>query len=264
MIRTAPCQWTFVLCALGFVTAAAAQTNTQASQAVAPTSNATTETPTKVEPDYTLAYNIGGVTDYRYRGISQTRLNPTLQGGIDFGTKLGFYVGAWASGIKWIRDAGGDASVEVDVYGGYKGTVGDFGYDVGVLRYQYSRNHLSPSANTTEIYVGGSYSIFNLKYSHSVTNLFGFADSKNSGYLDASATFDVGSGFTVVPHIGHQRVANNHDFSYTDYSVALNKDLYGFTLSAALVATSGAGLYRGASDQKLGKTAIVVGLKKVF
>ena len=87
MIRTAPCQWTFVLCALGFVTAAAAQTNTQASQAVAPTSNATTETPTKVEPDYTLSYNVGGVTDYRYRGISQTRLNPALQGGVDFGTK---------------------------------------------------------------------------------------------------------------------------------------------------------------------------------
>ncbi|MEP6558215.1 MAG: TorF family putative porin [Burkholderiales bacterium] len=257
MIRIAPRQWAFALCALGFVAAAAAQTTPQASSAVASTSKATPE------PDYTLAYNIAGVTDYRYRGISQTRLNPTLQGGIDFNSKLGFYVGAWASGVKFIRDAGGDGSVEVDVYGGYKGTVGDFGYDVGVLHYQYPRNHLDPSANTTELYVGGSYQIFNLKYSHSVTNLFGFVDSKNSGYLDASATFDVGYGFTVVPHIGHQRVANNREFSYTDYSFAVNKNLYGFTLSAALVATS-TSAYRGASDQNLGRTAVVVGVKKVF
>ncbi len=264
MIRTTSPIAALLVCAIGFVGPTAAQTNSQASQAVAPTSNATPEpNAAKLEPDYTLAFNVAGVTDYRYRGISQTRLNPTLQGGVDFTTKLGFYVGAWGSGIKWIRDAGGDASVEVDFYGGYKGTVGDFGYDVGVLHYQYSRNHLNPSANTTELYIGGSYDIYTLKYSHSVTNLFGFADSKNSGYLDASAAFDVGYGFTVVPHIGHQRVAGNSQFSYTDYSVAVNKDLYGFTLSAALVATS-TSAYRGASDQNLGKTAIVLGVKKVF
>ena len=264
MIRSASCRLLpLVLCVLGLATTAVAQTNSQASQAVAPTSNATPEPNAKPEADYTLGYNIAGVTDYRYRGISQTRLNPTLQGGIDFTSKLGFYVGAWASGVKFIRDAGGDGSVELDLYGGYKGTFRDFGYDVGVLHYQYARNHLNPSANTTELYVGGSYNIVNVKYSHSVTNLFGFADSRNSGYLDVSATFDVGYGFTVVPHIGHQWVANNHDFSYTDYSVAANKDLYGFTLSLALVATS-TNTYRGASDQNLGRTGVVFGVKKVF
>jgi hypothetical protein len=89
------------------------------------------------EPDYTLSYNVGVVTDYRYRGISQSRLKPALQGGVDFAHKSGFYLGTWASTIKWIKDAGGDAPVEIDVYGGYKGTAGSFGYDVGVLTYQY-------------------------------------------------------------------------------------------------------------------------------
>ena len=42
-----------------------------------------------------------------------------------------------------------------------------------------------------------------------MTNLFGFADSKNSYYLDASATFDLGSGYSLVPHIGYQKVKNN-------------------------------------------------------
>lgn len=243
------------LSALGLAGTALAQT--EAPKAVVPASNAVPE------PDYTLAFNVGGVTDYRYRGISQTRLNPTLQGGVDLSSRLGFYAGAWASGIKWIRDAGGNAGTEVDLYGGYKGKAGDFGYDVGVLQYYYARNHLDPGANTTEIYVAGSYDVATLKYSHSVTNLFGFADSRNSGYLDLAASFDVGHGITLVPHVGYQRVAHNSDFSYADYSVVLSKDLYGVTLSAALVATSTRS-YRGASNENLGRTALVLGVKKVF
>lgn len=237
--------------------AAFAQQGGEAPKGVAATSNATPE------PDYTIAWNVAGVSDYRYRGISQTRLDPTLQGGVDFSHPSGVYVGVWASGIKWIRDAGGDARVEADFYGGYKRTLGDFGIDVGVLRYQYVRNHLSPSANTTELYAGVGWRMLNLKYSHSVSNLFGFADSKNSGYLDLSATFDVGGGFSLVPHVGHQRVAHHGDFSYTDYSLGVTKDLYGFTLSAAVVGTS-TSAYRAPDGRDLGRTAIVVGVKKVF
>src|SRR4051812_44508232 len=57
------------------------------------------------EPDYTLSYNIGAVTEYRYRGISQSAREPALQGGIDFAHKSGWYVGTWASTIKWIKDS---------------------------------------------------------------------------------------------------------------------------------------------------------------
>src|SRR6476620_2710499 len=59
--------------------------------------------PKAPEPDYTLAYNVGAVTDYRYRGISQSRERPALQGGIDFTHKSGFYLGTWASTIQWIK-----------------------------------------------------------------------------------------------------------------------------------------------------------------
>ncbi len=56
------------------------------------------------------------------------------------------YLGTWASTIQWIKDAGGNGSVELDLYGGYKGTAGPVGYDVGVLRYQYPNNKLAISA----------------------------------------------------------------------------------------------------------------------
>src|SRR6185369_12373173 len=125
----------------------------------------------------------------------------------------------WASTIQWIKDAGGDAPLEIDIYGGYKGQAGPVGYDVGFLTYQYPNHSLPISPVTNEIYAAGTFGPATLKYSHSVSNLFGFADSKNSGYLGLSANFDLGTGWSVTPHVGHQKVANNGAFSYTDYSL---------------------------------------------
>ncbi len=220
----------------------------------------------KAEPDFTLSYNAGVVTDYRYRGVSQTRLRPALQGGIDFAHKSGFYVGTWASTIKWIKDSGGHGDIEWDLYGGYKGTAGPVGYDVGVLRYQYPDNSLNPSANTTELYVAGTLGPATLKYSHAVTNLFGFADSKGSGYLDLSATFDLGNGYSLVPHVGHQAVRHNTGFSYADYSVTLGKDFgNGFSASAAAVGTDIDHVhYLSPEGKRLGRAGLVLGAKYSF
>ena len=216
------------------------------------------------EPDFTLSANVGLISDYRYRGISQTRLKPALQGGFDLTHKSGFYAGVWASSIKWIKDAGGGSNAEIDVYGGYKFEAGPVGVDVGVLTYNYDSNRLNPSADTQEVYVAGTYGPATLKYSHAFSNLFGFASSKNSGYLDLSATFDLGNGWSVVPHIGHQSVSRNGAFSYTDYSVTLGKDFgNGFSASAALVGTD-TNAYTGPGGKNLGRTGAVVGVKYTY
>ena len=219
---------------------------------------------TTPEPDYTLSFNVGAVTDYRYRGISQTRLKPALQGGADFAHKSGFYVGTWASSIKWIKDAGGGADAEIDVYGGYKFNAGPVGLDVGVLTYNYPSHDLAVSPDTQEGYIAGTFGPATLKYSHSFSNLFGFSDSKNSYYVDLSAAFDMGSGWSVVPHIGYQKVKNNSAADYTDYSITLNKDLgNGFTASAALVDTD-TDAYVAPNGKNLGKSGVVLGVKYSF
>ena len=219
------------------------------------------------EPESTLGFNVGAVTEYRYRGISQSRLQPALQGGVDYAHKSGFYVGAWASTIKWIKDAGGDGPVELDLYGGYKGSIADgLGYDVGLLRYQYFNHKLVVSPNTTEIYGALTYGVFTAKYSHSLTNLFGFADSKNSGYLDLSATFDLGNGWSLAPHLGHQVVKRTSAASYTDFSLALGKDLgNGLTASATLYSTdANRGVYFTPAGKFTGRTGLVLGIKYSF
>ena len=227
--------------------------------------------PAPAEAASPLSFNVSLTSDYRYRGISQTRLKPAIQGGVDYALPAGFYVGAWASTIKWVKDFGGDASVEIDLYGGYKGEITkDLTYDVGVLTYQYPSNKLNPSANTTEIYGALTFGPATLKYSHSVTNLFGFVDSKNSGYVDLSASFEVGDGIMLMPHVGYQKVANNTDFSYTDYSFAVGKDFSGFFVSAAVVGAdtksiNGVKAYASPANGKdLGKTGLVVAVKKTF
>ena len=219
---------------------------------------------TKPEPDYTLSFNVGAVSDYRYRGISQTRLKPAIQGGADFAHKSGFYLGTWASSIKWFKDAGGSADAEVDIYGGYKFGVGPVGLDVGVLTYNYPDHQLAVSPNTQEGYIAGTFGPATLKYSHAFSNLFGFSDSKNSYYVDLSAAFDMGSGWSVVPHVGYQKVKNNSAADYTDYSVTLNKDFgNGLSASAALVDTD-TDAYVAPNGKNLGRSGVVLGVKYSF
>jgi uncharacterized protein (TIGR02001 family) len=214
-----------------------------------------------------LSFNVGAVSEYRYRGISQTRLKPALQGGLDYADPSGFYVGAWASTIKWIKDAGGDSQVEIDVYGGYKTEISPgLTMDVGLLQYYYPSHKLGVSPNTLEVYGALTYGPLTAKYSHSATNLFGFADSKNSSYFDLTASFDLGDGLMLAPHIGHQTVKRNAAFSYTDYSLTLSKDFSGLLVSAAVIGTDAdKSAYASPVNGKfMGKTMLVVGLKKSF
>lgn len=228
--------------------------------------------PAAPAPEYTMAYNVGVVTDYRFRGISQSRLNPALQGGADFTHKSGLYLGVWASTIRILTDIpGGKGPLELDIYGGYRGNINaDVAYDVGLLRYQYPRENFPTTVNTTELYGAVTFGPATLKYSHSIgSETFGVANSRNSGYLEAAATFDLGSGFSIVPHIGHQRFAGtgNGIASYTDYSVGVNKDLgNGLVASATVYGTDAdKGFYASPVNGKfLGRSGLVLGLKYNF
>lgn len=223
-------------------------------------------------PESSLSFNAGVVTDYRYRGISQSRLKPAVQAGVDYADKSGFYVGAWGSTIKWIKDSGAaDGSVELDLYGGYKGSAGGINYDVGVLRYQYLSNELGKvsgftNANTTEVYGAVTFGLFTAKYSRALTDTFGNVNSEGSTYLDLSAAIDLGNGFTLTPHVGRQVIKNSSAFSYTDYSLTLAKDLgKGLSATGMIVGTNADKVnYDFGGKGYLGKDALVVGIKYSF
>ena len=90
--------------------------------------------------------NIGAVTDYRFRGISQTLGKPALQGGLDYAHSSGLYVGTWASTVSKDSYTNGKG-LEVDIYAGWKKEVAkDWTIDVGALYYWYPSATYTPLA----------------------------------------------------------------------------------------------------------------------
>jgi uncharacterized protein (TIGR02001 family) len=217
------------------------------------------------KPEHQVSYNVSVVSDYRYRGISQTRVDPALQGGADYvHNPSGFYAGTWLSTIRWTKDAGGSGGAEWDLYGGKKGQItDDLGYDAGGLYYWYPSNGLRPNANTFELYGQLSYGPAYVKYSNSTTNLFGVSNSKNSGYLDIGASVELPQGFVLVLHAGRQNVRHNDALTYNDYKLGVTRDLAGFTVGLAYVKAS-THAYLSPTGKNLGKSGAVLSVTKTF
>jgi uncharacterized protein (TIGR02001 family) len=217
------------------------------------------------QPEHQVSYNAAIASEYRYRGLSQTRFDPALQGGADYThTPTGLYVGTWLSTIKWVKDLGGDGNIEWDVYGGKRGQITpDISYDVGGLYYWYPSNSLSPNANTFELYGQLGYGPAYIKYSNSTTNLFGTANSKHSGYLDIGANVDLSQGFVLNLHAGRQSVRHNDSLSYNDYKVGVTKDLGVCSVSLAYIKAA-TNAYVAPDGKNLGRSAAVLSVSKTF
>ena len=238
-----------------------------------------------------LSYNVGVVSDYRVRGITQTANQPSVQGGVDYAHSSGAYVGAWAaSNLKWIQEFNGatKGNYEIDLYGGYKAELmPGLSYDVGAITYQYPGNDsgdaASPggstslsNATTYEFYGALTYKIFTLKYNQSVGDFLGIKNSNASRYWDLSASFDLGSGYTLVPHVGRQSIPANegnavNNADYTDYALTLTKDFgKGITGSLAYVGTNADEAFYtqsaafGGDARFLAKNGVVAGVKYSF
>lgn len=224
---------------------------------------------------HTLTGNVGFVNDYRFRGISQTFLQPAIQGGFDYSHASGFYAGTWGSNVYGGSNGSGlgvdynNGSMEWDFYGGYKWDLGPVGMDFGVLQYQYPgakwTNPQRTSFNNTELYLGGTWKWFTLKYSSALTDYFGVnkdtmviagvpncgvtssgaasatcapnngKGSKGSSYVDLSGNFELGGGFNLVAHVGKVSVKNYSLFNYTDYKIGVTKEMAGLTWGLAYI-----------------------------
>jgi uncharacterized protein (TIGR02001 family) len=197
-----------------------------------------------------LTGNATLITDYRFRGISQTLGKPAFQGGFDYAHASGFYLGNWNSNVSSAAGYPG-GNLEMDFYGGYKRAFGDYGVDAGLLYYYYPGSTwttaLANPHNTktnsgavynTEVYISGSWKWITLKYSYAVSDYFLIPDTKGTGYLDVSASYDMGSGWGVNGHVGHLNPHNFSELGYTDYKLGATKDLSGWVLGAALVSTN--------------------------
>ena len=191
--------------------------------------------------------NVGVVSDYRFRGLTQTMKRPALQGGFDFAHSSGFYLGNWNSNVSSAIFP--NANLEMDLYGGYKPTFGDVTADIGFIYYMYPGsegtvfNGATGASHTgkidnKEIYLGAAWKWLGVKLFWAIDDLFSVPETKNSWYLDGTANYDLGTGWGLVGHIGRQKVKGWSDASYTDWKVGVTKDIRGFVFGAAYVDTN--------------------------
>jgi uncharacterized protein (TIGR02001 family) len=220
--------------------------------------------------------NLSIVTDYRFRGISQTFVQPAIQGGIDYTHASGFYLGNWDSNVS--GQSFYDGTIEMDFYGGYRFGAGPLGLDVGVLEYYYpGAENAGVKYDTIEVYVAASWKWLTLKYSSTTGDWFGTKtatlDSKGSGYIDLTASYEVAPKLTLVGHVGQQKVKNFSNLDYTDYKIGVSYDLNGWALGAAYIDTdaddpfysAAASTIAGSTKVKdLGKGTVVLSVSKSF
>ena len=132
-------------------------------------------------PALTVTGSAAVVSDYRFRGISQTDKRFALQGGLTVTHESGFYVSTWGSSIDDYVAAGSDQ--ELDLIAGYSRTFGAATVDVGVLYYYYPGS-------------GGANTDFVEPYA-SIKGTFGPATAKlSAAYAPKSRALSVDGGLT--------------------------------------------------------------------
>lgn len=175
-----------------------------------------------------LSGDVGVVSDYVFRGVSQNDEDPAVQAGLSFTLDSGFYVGTWASQV----DFNSETDLEVDLFAGYGFSLSDsVAADVQVLRYVYPDEG---GLNYTEL-------LFSLTFAEKLTTTLGYTnDVYNSGetgwYYGASLDLALPAEFTLSPGVGYSQFASgvleDSSSSYFDWSLALSRD-FG-PISAAL------------------------------
>lgn len=125
---------------------------------------------------WTLSGQIGGVSDYRYRGLSLSDKDPAVQGGLTLGHASGFYTGTWASSIA---ETAGGADVELDLFAGYTWQASDkLSVNGSFTYYTYPSD---ADVRYAETAVSASYSL------GAVTPTIGIAYAPEQGHMrDAS------------------------------------------------------------------------------
>jgi uncharacterized protein (TIGR02001 family) len=205
-----------------------------------------------------LYYNISMVSLYKSSGVDQDYSNstgsfdeavrPALQGGVYADLGNGFYVGNWNS-----TGAFGGASLEIDFYGGYTGTVSEqLSYNVGYGHYLYPGES---TWNGGELYLSVTSGAVTAK----ITNgLSGSLKDGSTAKSRVSLSYDVElqEQLRMTATYG---IRNKAAGAFNDYGLTLVRALgEGKSLSATYSAAT------NASTDSTRKGRLVVGFKQDF
>ncbi len=196
--------------------------------------------------DITVTGSAAVVSQYRFRGLSQSDNKPAVQAAITVSHASGFYIGTWGSSASAGNGPINIGGTEIDVLGGWTHGIGDSGLtvDVGAAGYIYPG---APLGNYYEIYgsvaktfgpatakVGVNYApsqeVFNYNWtSNDRHNLYVYGDL--SGGIP-------GTPITLHGHLGHTSGGFEWGKKYLDYNVGASVKWRMLTFDLSLVGTN--------------------------
>lgn len=219
----------------------------------------------------------------RNRAATWTRLGTNLPTGLDVNLKNGLYLGAWGAGIRPYALNRADeadraaANSGIDsVYAGYRSEISrKLWVDVGVQRFGALGNrmvsapvlaNLGQTESQSEVYGAVTWGLFTAKYARSTTQLLGTVTPVASQYLDLSANFNLGNGYSLSPRLGRQDIPTPTPFGFTDYSLTLGKSFAnGLAVSVTALGTNaGQSLFLVPGNDFTSRIGLAAGLKYAF
>ena len=187
-----------------------------------------------------ISANVALVSDYRFRGISQSDEDIALQGGFDLGFDNGIYIGTWGSTVDFDSVDGFDGSLELDYYVGWGMDIGEnSAIDVGYLYYDYPGDD-GDEGDYQELY--GSFSWRDLTVGMAYSDDY-YGGTDTFFYYYAGYSLGLGENLSLDFHLGYNDLEKEGGFlgtdeaSYIDYSVGITWSVMGVDLGAAYVGT---------------------------
>jgi uncharacterized protein (TIGR02001 family) len=191
-----------------------------------------------------ITANVAFVSQYAFRGVTQSDESPALQGGVDYDANIdgntSFYIGAWASTVDF--NDGDEASVEADIYGGFNFEVDRLTLSTGLIYYAYPGADSSLDYDFLELQAKILYGfdVASVEASINYSPDY-FAGSGDSFYFQTTANAPLPHDFSLKGHLGYQVIDDDAAFElpdYTDWSLGLGYSFRGFNFSLSYVDTN--------------------------
>ncbi len=203
--------------------------------------------PAAPTPEFAITGSAAIVSQYRFRGLSQSDNKPAVQASFTVTDKSGFYLSTWGSSASANNSPINIGGTEIDVYGGYSHTFATSGVtaDGGVYGYIYPG---AVAGNYYEIYgdLSKSYGPITGKVGVNFApaqNVFNFnftSSARSNTYVYGELSFVPTSlpAFTVHSHLGHTGGGFDYGKQYLDYVVGASYKWKSLTLDLSGVGTN--------------------------
>lgn len=170
-----------------------------------------------------LSGNLALTSDYVFRGYTQTSEDLAVQGGVDWESVGGWHLGVWGSDLDF---GPGDASVEVDLYGGYSWEVNDVSYQVGLIYYAYPGSDSESGYDFVETYASAAYDLPAVSLSaalHFTPDNFG--ETGTGWYATGGLARTLSDTLSVDANVGFSQVEPGFGEDYLDWNLRLTYSL---------------------------------------